>query len=551
MDQWQEVERYTSEGVHSMMSLNEFMKKRSDIEAEYARSLQRLTKTYKDELARKATDKRSPQYNKAVTESTMHGAWTQVLAEADNVANHHLLISEKLNTELRKTIKYQAQDNEKKFKERFDEVKKANAELQKQVTTMEKLREKFDMEKVTMETARQNYEKAFKNPKLTEKDVAAARSEAEKRASIATEVMEQYQKSIDDTNEKKTKHFTVVLPTLLNEIQSEDENHRIRATKVALNKYHELLASIQPGIDAGLENISVAFQKISAEYDSQIFVSSLRTGDSVPEDYVFEEKAVARDGNLKRAGSVRSGSAKSPPDVEHESDDAILSESPKKGRKLAADRVKQMEKEVVELEKKKQAVESLLSVYAQKPPKDPKYQTELLSQRANIDIKLDNIGIRKHRLQVFIAEIDNTPIPDLPSNLVGKSIQSPTSPSDFAAMHMQARSTYSPTSYSPAHSTGTPTSVGGAHAGPPAHGEMSPMRESTEMWGKPQAGQGICKAKMLYDFEAAPGSQEVSAPAGLEFDVLEKQDDGWWKARLFVDGEWKEGFVPGNYTEEI
>jgi hypothetical protein len=47
----------------------------------------------------------------------MHTAWTQVLAEAENVANHHLLVSEKLNLELRKTVKYQAQENEKRFKE--------------------------------------------------------------------------------------------------------------------------------------------------------------------------------------------------------------------------------------------------------------------------------------------------------------------------------------------------------------------------------------------------------------------------------------------------
>jgi hypothetical protein len=39
--------------------------------------------------------------------------------------------------------------------------------------SINQLREKFELEKVNMETARQNYEKAFKNPKLTEKDVAA------------------------------------------------------------------------------------------------------------------------------------------------------------------------------------------------------------------------------------------------------------------------------------------------------------------------------------------------------------------------------------------
>jgi hypothetical protein len=113
-------------------------------------------------------------------------------------------------------------------------------------------------------------------------------------------------------------------------------------------------------------------------------------------------------------------------------------------------------------------------------------------------------------------------------------------------MHYEAKASFE---MSPSSNT-----LGGGNASSPSStqpgGEgnptdYSPIRESTEMWGKQPPGHGICKARMLYDFEAAPGSQEVSAPAGLEFDVLEKQDDGWWKARVFLDGEWKEGYVPG------
>jgi hypothetical protein len=51
-----------------MIGLNEFMKRRSEIEAEYARSLQRLIKPYKDDVAKKGFDRKSEKYNKATTE---------------------------------------------------------------------------------------------------------------------------------------------------------------------------------------------------------------------------------------------------------------------------------------------------------------------------------------------------------------------------------------------------------------------------------------------------------------------------------------------------
>jgi hypothetical protein len=49
--------------------------------------------------------------------STCIKAWQQVLAEAETQAECHTVIGEKLDTDIRKTMKYQAQENEKKLKE--------------------------------------------------------------------------------------------------------------------------------------------------------------------------------------------------------------------------------------------------------------------------------------------------------------------------------------------------------------------------------------------------------------------------------------------------
>ena len=51
-----------------MMQVNEYMKQRAIIEAQYASSLQKLVKPYKDELTRRANDKKASQYMKAIGE---------------------------------------------------------------------------------------------------------------------------------------------------------------------------------------------------------------------------------------------------------------------------------------------------------------------------------------------------------------------------------------------------------------------------------------------------------------------------------------------------
>jgi hypothetical protein len=62
------VESYTTEGVNFMMELNEYMKQRAAIELQYATSIQKLIKPYKDELSRRANDKKATQYMKAIGE---------------------------------------------------------------------------------------------------------------------------------------------------------------------------------------------------------------------------------------------------------------------------------------------------------------------------------------------------------------------------------------------------------------------------------------------------------------------------------------------------
>ncbi|KAJ1569095.1 hypothetical protein HK405_009966 [Cladochytrium tenue] len=513
-----------------MRGINDFMKRRAEIEAEYSRSLQRLVKPYRDEIAKKAADKRGSPVIKAVAErrsSTSMQAWTQILTEAENVATVHQTLSDRLDHELRKTVKYQANDNEKKIREMFDDIRKANLDMQKQLTVLEKNRERFETEKRNMEIARGNYDRVAKNPKAAEKDLEQAKTEAEKRALAATDAMDAYQQCIG--------LYVYIESPPYPEVQTNNENFNIRATRMALVKYHEFLSAAIPPVSEALEAMCASVQKMSAENDSNLLILHAKTDEQVPPDYLFEEKASAKDVVVKRPAQARSlARSASLRTVDKDDDDLVMALPPKKARRAAAERVKALEKDQVDLEKKKQAVELLLSAYQQKPTKEQRNLDELVNQSGALAIRLDNIGLRRHRLLSFISSIDKQPAPELPAHLIGKSIQAlPT----YAAAVPQSASPLS-AGVQPPLDTGSAEDVSSLVASPIAsneslsspvikkvNGSLSMVGESTGAWTSESTKAGS-RVRMLYDFEAAPGSQELSVSAGDILEVLERQDDG-------------------------
>ncbi|KAJ3146087.1 Formin-binding protein 1 [Irineochytrium annulatum] len=506
-DQWREVETYSADGVHFMMTLNDFMKKRAEIESEYAKGLQRLVKPLKDELTKKMGEQKGSTYNKATIGSSVMQAWKQLLSQTENEALSTLTVAEKMNTELRKTVKNQAKENEKKNKERFDEVKKALADLQKQVITMDKLREKFEAEQKATEEARGKHEKAAKSNR-PDKEVDALKADIEKKGLIASNTMETYQQSIGEFK---------------SELQREDEDNRVKPIKAALNSYYELLVSQQPSMTGSLTSMNNVFQAIDGESDTALFITTMKTGSDLPPDYQFDEK-VARDLTAKKPAGAKLATLKL---SDEKDDDDIFNLPPKKARKAAADKLKLLEKDSFDYEKKRQGIDTLISVYDQKATKDPKYLQDLVSQRSATDIRIDNLGLKRHRLNCFIAQLDGTTAPEMPASLVGKTIQSPASAAPSSPERYATSPQKSSTLASPA--------AGAAQA----ESDRNSADASGEWSGRAGAGSSdSCRVKMLYDFEAAPGSQEVSAYTGEILNIMEKQDDG-------RNGEVKEGYIPG------
>ncbi|KAJ3014482.1 hypothetical protein HKX48_005118 [Thoreauomyces humboldtii] len=541
-DQWEQVETYTRIGTTSLEKFNDFLKRRSEIEAEYAKALQKLVKLQKDEAVA-ARPKEKGGFGMAVMSGTVSQSWLQLLTVTEHTAAFHTTLSEQLDGEMRKSIKTQIKDNDKIFKQQFDEIRKQTLEYRKAVDTLEKTRLKYDKATGDMDAARQMYEGANQNMNKTAKDIEKLRSDAEKKAIIAQDAATGYKQCIgrymlvsalnpaemltisaEQTNVAKERFYEETLPTLLDDIQSKDETARIDFTRKAFLRYADLLNAQTPSITSSIEAMVSIFDKISPQYDSGTFVKLCKTNAAYPPDFTFEERALTSAGGAgpQRKSLVR-GFTKSSLEVDENKEDAILTmPASKSSRKKAVERVKLLDRELSECEKKRQGCETLISVYATKPEisHDPKVARDLDDQIKAIDARVSYVTGKKQKLMAYIAQMDGTPMPDgMPGNPSPLTPFTPDSPT--TASFRSIDSALIPTNdFEPSDPYGHPSGVE----------ETAPS-------------QSLGRARMIYDYEGAPG--DLSVVAGEEIEVLEKQDDGWWKARVDRAEGPVEGFIPG------
>jgi ABC-type transporter Mla subunit MlaD len=279
-------------GTEVLEHFNDFMKKQAEIEADYAKSMQKLVKQHKEDIVKKSQDKASSSFFTAYQNGTIHQAWIHMLDKTESIALSHQKLSDQIETSLRKTVKYRAKDNEKLKKERFDEIRKAVQELNKALDNLDRIRQKYDKAARDMEAAKLASDNLTKDSNAQKKDLDRLRTDYEKKTVIAHEQLQAYKQCIIETNQKKATHFRDFLPTQLDQVQKDDEELRIAFMQSALKKYHEIISSAQPDITDCLQSIGNALEQISPSYDSEFLAQMLGANDQYPVDCQLFESTV-------------------------------------------------------------------------------------------------------------------------------------------------------------------------------------------------------------------------------------------------------------------
>ncbi|KAH6583072.1 hypothetical protein BASA61_008196 [Batrachochytrium salamandrivorans] len=543
-DLWDQVaiiETYADHGVQFMEKINDFMKQVSTIHAEEARSILKVVKQHKDEIARKSNDKTNATFNKAVLGSTLAQSWQLILTETETTANYKLEICDKIDTEIRKNIKHQGKDNEKMNKQRFDDIRKANVELKKVVDNLEKMQQRYEKTMKDMDMAKTTFENAEKDQNSTKKLIDQLKAEVDKKVVAAHDAGSAYQQCMIQSNVVKNQHFTEILPSILDNIQTADDENKTAFCKSSLQGYVDLNTSVMPKIEKSYQLMTDAVSNINSTSDMDMFIKCFKTNDPYPEDFQMSDTQEIENGKK----TFMRGMSKSREDrLEDQIEDQIVSLPAKQGRKKAVDRVKVHEKEIADVEKKRQGVHRLFLAYKEKPTSgsDTKIIDDLVCQKTLLEKRIDTLMLKKYKLLTYISTIDGVSPPELPIPARDRVIT--TSPLSMASI--SSPSDRDLTGRSPLENSVSPSKIS---IQSPLSVPIMPSQPSlgTPVSGKFLGGPSIGQVTVMFEFEAAAGSQEMSIKAGQVLDVIEKQDDGWWRCR---HGD-QEGYVPGNYTEPV
>lgn len=292
---------------------------------------------------------------------------------------------------------------------------------------------------------------------------------------------------------------------MFQKFQIDDEKNRIEFIKTILSKYQTQVQNRILPLTKASESLSTVFSAISSSYDSSMFINMTKqTNKELPADFIFEEKV---DVKRHRATSASPSMSSVKSKDAQLTDQEILDLPLKQGKKKATERIKQLEKDIIENTKKIQSVKTLISV---------KHSADLEGQLDYLDSKSDYLTLKKYHFECYTVP-EGKPAPPIPSVLEGKNL------SDIAAWSSD-EITRKRTSFSPLKS-----------------GSSSPSQSTNDLDEKKRGDM----VRALYDFQGGEGSEELSFVEGDEFEVLENSGDGWI---LVKDSNGKNGIVPENYV---
>ncbi|KAI8915969.1 hypothetical protein EDD86DRAFT_197318 [Gorgonomyces haynaldii] len=478
--------------------LNDFMKAIIAAENQYAQALLRAAKPIKDDFARKQNEKNA--FHKTVFDGTNYQALQFCVSEVEGIAGLHTELATLMEDEIRKNFKAKRKALEQFNAKKYEDIEKARYDLRRSLENLEKHEKHEDRTMRDLEQATAQLEAARDPNKKA--NIERAKAEFDKKTEMAHQASAERVLALKECNDLKNQHFHQTLPALLYSIQKEDESNRIENVRATLQQMLEAFKNRNTKMEPILTRVLATVSAIKGNQDTAMFASRMSSKELPPEDLDLKD-TVSLD-NQKRS-IIRGGEKIADTDEEKE----ITTLGYKKGRKRAVDRIRSLDREIEETQKQESGFEALLEV-----SKSKNAQTEHLDQtKESLNQRKMSLMMKKYQMEVFIAQCDGTPMPEAPK---------------FTSLPSKLKS-------------------GSQDSQPKESITGKPISESPIVNGTQWTPTQLRMCRVLYDFEAAPQTKEMSVKQDETIYVVQKGTDGWWKCRKLDQSD--EGYVPETYVE--
>lgn len=216
---------------------------------------------------------------------------------------------------------------------------------------------------------------------------------------------------------------------------------------------------------------------------------------------------------------------------------------PEKAAKLVGTKLKDVDRDLAELEKKHAGIRTLAEAYLSQPQfADSRTLGEVNTQLDEIEEKLDVLRLRKYKYELFLAGHKGTEVPAMPqlfsdarSAVAGAKLRqtvlgaaaaggSVTLSNPSLSINPQFDDDNGPPSVQPPSAPATPT--------------LPPPPDTLP--------GGLIRYRALYEFNGDVENEELPFKTGEILTILEEDNSGWWLAKNELG---KQGYVPHNYIE--
>ncbi|EDO43345.1 predicted protein [Nematostella vectensis] len=503
-DQFDLVAAHSERGIDLVKRISRFAKERCRIEAEYAKELRKLAKSF--HTKKKHEDE---------LQYSSHKAFSDVVKETDDKAGQHELIAENMSAEIYKELHKLHSELEHEKRKHCSDAKKEQDDMDHSMRALDTSKKAYEKAKFEAEQALQAYQKAEQDSNIAKVQIEKLRGSHKEKGQAADRAKEEYQNQLQMTNNKQMLHYNTDMPAIFDEIQKMEEKRIARVGELLVH-YSEVESKVMPILQKCLDNIKTIGASVDGPKDTMQLIELNKTALTPPGDIQFEECTPSRqkgplmiDRKAKLASfwkKHKGGSTSGGNDFQ--------SLPPGQKIRICKKKVDKFQAEYTKLQTSRDGMVKMVSAFQQNPAMGvdiDKVEQELADNAQ----QLDKVGEELFKYQSFLAALENKPVPDPPPKY----------------------STSAPVQPPPA-----PTPVGSTPSDPPPAPSLlvAPLEEEDIEF------DDDLHCTVLYEFQAT-NDGELSVTVGEDLQVLEMDldDSGWTKV---LKGE-SEGYVPTAYLQ--
>ncbi|XP_076455456.1 formin-binding protein 1-like isoform X2 [Babylonia areolata] len=533
-DQYENVGGHTQKGIDFCEKFTNFLRERSAVEQEYAKSLKRLVRSFQPKK------KEEDEY-----QFTWARGFVDMVKEIHDLAGQHEVIAENLQGTVSRDLHNLVSELKQERKKHLQEGAKLQEQLRQNAQALERSKKQYEKAFKDSEKAMDNYRKADADINLSRAEVEKNRIVMTQKAQSCEECKNEYASVLQQFNTSQQEHFYTLMPQVFQQIQDMEER-RIHKIQECIQQCSEIEKNVIPIINTCIEGMAKASASINSAQDSRLVIDRYKSGFTIPQDIAFEDlsvtggnienhnntsksqslpntvKAATVTGKAKKRGGIFGlfGSSKIIGLLVDDQKEDFSDLPPNQRRRKLQQKIDVIKKEMAKEQAEREGMLKLKDVYANNPALgDPNMLDKKVEENAQ---KLDAIRQELHKFEGYLADCEGK----RRNSMSGDSIHS--SDSGHQALQVSA-----------------PSTPQQQHNVPIDGDEDGDEFADTEIDGDQEFPViGTCRA--LYPFEAM---NEGSVPMGEneEMQILEEdQGDGWTRVRK-SDGV--EGFVPSSYVQ--